>query len=332
MNKLPAKEDKELSIVFISIMIIVLPFIAGFRPLEHFRDTSEYLNIIHTYNNIWDAEPTVWIINQFNLLFLGGNDQIFFFIYAMLGVTIKITAIRRLSLLPILSIYIYICLYFILHEMTQIRAGVAAGIFLLALPDILNRDFKNYLFKILLAMAFHYSAIILFLLYFLDPKEINKKVFLSLPIIGLVLAFNPGLMVSFFELLALLLPGDIGGKVNMYIQLIDDDAFNKINIFNFFTLSLIIIFYFSIINLDKFKSKFDVLLMKIFSLQLFVYYAFSSIPVFAMRLSELLGVALIITLAHVIILFEEKLIVYSLLCVWLSLYLWYIGISRLIIT
>ena len=325
------KEGKEISIVLTCIAIIILPLIAGFRPLEHFNDTETYINIIHTYNNMWDMEPTVWIINQVNLLFLGGNDQIFFLIYAILGVVIKIIAIRKLSMVPILSIYVYICLYFILHEMTQIRVGVAAGIFLLALPDILNRNFKTYLCKILLAMAFHYSAIILFFLYFIDPKEIDKKIFLSLPIIGLFLAFFPDLMISFFELLALILPAGIEEKVNTYLLLVNNDDFNKINIFNFFMLSLLATFYFALINIEKFKSKYDILLIKIFSIQLFVYYAFSSVPAFAIRLSELLGVTLIITLAHIAILFKEKLLAAFLLFMWLSLYLWFVGIGRLII-
>lgn len=70
-----------------------------------------------------------WIINQFNQLLLGGNDQIFFLIYAILGVTIKIIAINRLSSFTLLSVYLYICLYFVLHEMTQIRIVWLCGIF-----------------------------------------------------------------------------------------------------------------------------------------------------------------------------------------------------------
>jgi hypothetical protein len=138
---------RNLEILFYSYFTIGLIIIAGFRPLEYFRDTHVYLEMIATYDDLWMAEPTFWIINQFNQLLLGGNDQIFFLIYAILGVTIKIIAINRLSSLPLLSVYLYICLYFVLHEMTQIRAGVVSALFLLAVYHIAKKEKRKALMK-----------------------------------------------------------------------------------------------------------------------------------------------------------------------------------------
>lgn len=87
-------------------------------------------------------------------------------IYAILGVTLKLIAIRRYSLLPIFSIFTYISMYFILHEMTQIRAGVATAIFLFALEDIKDRNLKGYVFKTIGSNAFslfsNYNAFSIF--------------------------------------------------------------------------------------------------------------------------------------------------------------------------
>lgn len=321
---------RNLEILFYSYFTIGLIIIAGFRPLEYFRDTHVYLEMIATYDDLWMAEPTFWIINQFNQLLLGGNDQTFFLIYAILGVSIKIFAINRISAFPLLSIYIYICLYFVLHEMTQIRVGVACGIFLLAIPDIVNKNYKNYFIKTIFAMSFHYSAIIMILLYFINAQTINKKLYFVLPILGLALAFIPNLMLNIFNLFEIILPSVISSKITTYLSLINDDDYNKINIFNFFILSLVFFYYFLLFNIDRFEEKIDIVLVKLFGLQLFIYYAFSSIPTFATRLSEFIGIALVITLSHFILMFKPLTIPLFLFFIWLSGYLWFISINRII--
>ena len=307
-----------ISVFFFGFLLI---FIAGFRTLENYFDTATYLMMIHTYENIWDFEPTFWIINNINKYYLGGNEQIFFLLYAILGVSTKIFAIRKLSLLPIFSIYAYICLLFVLNEMTAIRAGVAVGVFLLAIPDIFYRNFKTYMIKILIAMAFHYSAIIFILVYFIDPKKINKKIFLLLPILAFIIAFIPNITLSIIGFIGEFLPGNIGLKTQAYLSLLDDDTYSTINRFNPFILSLTFIYYFSLFNIDKFKSKFDIIFLKLLGLQIFFFYFFFSIPVFAGRLSQFFAASLIIFLPHFILIFRKKLLPIILIMTFLTIYL-----------
>jgi len=297
-------------------------------PLEYFHDTENYLTMIHTYDKIWQTEPTFWIINQ---LLSGGSDQIFFLIYATLGVSIKIYAIKRISSFPLLSVYLYICLYFILHEMTQIRVGVACGIFLLAIPDIVNKNFRMYLFKTLIAMSFHYSAIIMLVLYFVNNKNINRKIYFFLPIIGLILAFIPNLMLNIFTFFEFILPSVIANKVTLYLSLIDNEDYNKINTFNIFTLSLFLIYCFMLFNLNIIRTQLNIVMIQLFGIQLFVYYSFSSIPAFAARLSEFIGIILVILIPNLILMFKQKLFPILMLIIWSSGYFYFIGIKTLII-
>ena len=319
--------NKNINSLFMFFFGLLLIIIAGFRPLEYFRDTENYLTMLHSFDNIWQSEPTFWILNQFNQLLLGGNDQIFFLIYAILAITIKIIAINRLSSLPLLSVYLYICLYFVLHEMTQIRVGVACGIFLLAIPDIVNKNFRMYLFKTLIAMAFHYSAIIMLVLYFVNNKNINRKVYFFLPIIGFILAFIPNLMLTIFTFFEFILPSVIANKVTIYISLIYNEDYNKINMFNLLTLSLVCIYYFALFNICRLKTKLDTVLIKLFGLQLFIYYAFSSIPAFAIRLSEFIGFSLILLIPNLIFMFKQKLLPILVIIVWGGGYFWFISIN-----
>lgn len=326
------ESNKELSYLYGFIFFffaVSLSVIAGFRPLEFFRDTAVYLDIIHSDINMWSMEPTVWLINKINTA-LGGKDQGFFFIYAILGVSLKAYAIKKISPLPLLSLYLYVCLYFVLHEMTQIRVGVACGIFLLALPDLANRNYKGYLLKSVIAILFHYSAVIMLVLYCLRADKISKLLYCALPLLGITISAFPDLVLSFFKLSIFFLPDFLGSKVGIYLSLINDEGFNKINIFNFFVLSLMCFYYFVIFNIKKFSIGVEFLLIKLFGLQLFVYYSLSAVPAFSIRLSEFLGVCLIITLPYLVLIFKDKLLPTVFFMLWGAGYFFYISIGRLI--
>ena len=73
---------------------LALILIVGCRPLEYFLDTDNYLIMIQNNKEIFQQEPTFWLINKFNQMFLGGNNQTFFLLYAILGVSLKILAIH----------------------------------------------------------------------------------------------------------------------------------------------------------------------------------------------------------------------------------------------
>lgn len=311
---------KTLNLFFLIFIGLVLSIIAGFRTLENYFDTRMYLEIIHRYNGMFDFEPTVWFIRNINNFLLGGEDQTFFLIYAILGVTIKLIAIRKLSLLPTFSIFAYVCLWFVLQEMTQIRSGVAIAIFLLAIPDILNRNFKMYLFKTLLAISFHYSAALMIFIYFINPYKINKIFFSLLPILGFTFALFPSVGLGILSFIGTILPGDLGAKIIMYISLLEDDNYNKINIFNPFIVSLTFVYYYALYHSEKFKSKYDLIFIKLLGFQIFSFYFLFSIPVMAGRVSQFLAISLVILLPHFILIFKEKFIPSFLIILWLIFY------------
>lgn len=310
---------------------ILLILMAGLRPIGIDGDSLNYVSVLHvglSDANFIGKEPAFWIINELNKILFGGNEQTFFLIFAILGVSLKLLAIKKLSLLPFYSIFVYISLYFILHEMTQIRVGVATAIFLLAIPDIYNRNFKTFLFKTILAMMFHYSAVIMLLAYFLNPYKINFKIFFFLPLIGIVFMFIGINIITILNPFLFLLPDFLANKIELYILLLDDGKFNQINVFNFYYTSLLVFYYIMILYHNYFKSLYDVLFLKIFGLMLFCFYFFSAIPVLAFRVSEFFGVVLIILIPHFALIFKQKTIAKIPLILWLSIYLIFIMIFK----
>ena len=307
---------KLLSNIFYWSAAVFLILIAGFRTIGLDRDSLNYVTYYQSANKIdlLDKEPAFWIIKFVNDILFKGDIRTFFFIFATLGVSIKFFAIKKLSKKPWISVIAYISLYYILHEMTQIRAGVAAGIFLLAIPDIYNKNLKNYLLKTLIAVSFHYSAIIMLPLYFFNPKNI-KIIYFSLPVLGLFFALSKLSSTFLINKIVNILPEFLRYKINIYFSLLNNGIHSEINIFNIYYTSLLIllIFIFYILYILKIKLKgfYDIIYVKILIFSLFVFYFFSFIPVFSFRISEFLDVVLIFLIPNLYLYFKQKKIILS---------------------
>jgi hypothetical protein len=228
---------------------------------------------------------------------------------ALLGVSLKIEGASYLSNSFFLTIILYVTSLFLLHEMTQIRVGVAAGILCLSLKSVYERKLGRFLLFILAACFFHYSSLLFVVVYFLNPHTFNKTLFISAIIAGCVLGiiqfniFGPGLLSIFSNT-----------KVEIYNKFAKRDAQNW-NIWNFgflinLALTLLLAFYADIIQQ---YNKYAYLMVKIAVLSIMSYLLFSGIPILALRSSELYGIVQIFLYPSIIYIFRNKLIGYAIL-------------------
>ena len=99
-------------------------------------------------------------------------------------------------------------------------------------------------------------------------------------------------------------------------------------LFNPFYLS-ILFFYFTILShVNLMQSRVDILCTKIISYSLFLFAAFISFPVLAFRVSEFLGIVLIILLPHSTLLFKQKKLALVILGTWSIVYFALIMIGK----
>lgn len=128
---------------FVFLFGVFLIVFAGFRSPGFDADSLNYIGVIHapiSDMSFLDKEPSFWIVVILNQLLFSSSYISFFMIYAMLGVSLKLYAIKTLLKDGFLfSLVIYLLLYYVLHELTQIRVGVASALFLLSLKDVLER-------------------------------------------------------------------------------------------------------------------------------------------------------------------------------------------------
>jgi hypothetical protein len=310
-DNLTAKSKHQILIISGAILVLF----AGLRGTNVDADYSSYLNKFNNTPSIsslftspalffskMKVEPSMVIIFSFIKSIFRSGFPLAIFIYAFFSVTLKLRAISKMTDYVMLSTLIYFSGIFLLQDMTQIRAGFATGFLLLSIPYILQQDFKKFSIYILIAICFHYSAIIFAPFYFFNTKKVNKPLYFSILIIPIILAllkFTPFNILNQFNL------GIYSEKINLYLI---GQAWERrsINIFNFSILFQIAVSIFFILFSEKANNKYAVLLTKINCFGVAMFYIFSSSPVLAFRLSDILGIVQILLVPYMIHIIKPK--------------------------
>ena len=290
---------------------VLLFIIAAFRPEGIDRDYTEYINHFNEYDFIAMLEPTFKAISWFAHTFLGSNYLFLFVVYAALGVSLKFVAIKDLSNVAILSVAIYISQFFILHEMTQIRAGVASGFLLLCIKPLYDRDWRRFLIFAACATAFHYSGIIIFLLWFIS-KDSRLGIYKYIIPVA-ILIFLAGI-----DVVSLIPIPFISSKIEVYKNIKEhtDSVHNEINVFNsvyLVRLALCYLLFWAAPTLTK-HNKYYTLLLKMYVISLAALPLFASLPVVAYRIHELLGIVEIILIPTIVYLIKPVPVAYLAVC------------------
>lgn len=291
--------------VFIGFALIL---VAGFKDLEAVADTDNYEYFFEHYD-----DPLVSKSVEFSYIWLSKllypifhNVHSIFLIYAILSITLKLTAVKRLSNIYFLPLIIYISYYYILHDLTQVRAAVASGFFLLAVSYQIRQRKRTAFILMLCATCFHYSSLCLFPILLLSDKDMSTKAKLiwgSLVPLGYIIYF-----LHINLILAIPIPF-IANKIEAYQKLAETGAAgDKINVFNLVFLVRIAIFYFNLYFLDTIKESCPGanLILKIDALSLAVFPAFAILPVIAFRIGELYGIVEIISMTYIYYTIKQK--------------------------
>jgi hypothetical protein len=289
------------------LLVILLILLAAFRDGDAVRDYSAY---VWMYRNasVSLKEISFSIIAWLVKYVFNDNVIFLFLIYAILGVYLKTKVITELTALCFLSLVIYISNFYILHELTQIRVGVATGFLLICIKPIYERDLRKFILFASCAVIFHYSALPIYFLWFLKSERINKYFYAVIIPFSYIFYF---LHIDLIKLFIQFIPiAYVQQKYATYVQLqkIAADA-TKVNIFNYVFLVKCLIFYIILwkSNLIKAQNRYITLLLKIEALSLASFILFSAMPVFSWRISELFGVVEIILIPLIYYVFKQKL-------------------------
>jgi len=308
---------KKYNLLIIIFLYCFLILFAGLREPGSDMDSLNYLfhfNHFQSFfqSNFLDKEPSFWLILEINKKYFFNNIHGVFFLYIFVQVSLIFYGIYKYSSSVIISILVYICLFYLLYGMTQIRAGVAAAFFLIAIPDLYNKNRIKYFMKITAAFLFHYSAFFLYFMYFIKPNKINKYIYFTIPILGIIIGINHSAVIHLLAQIANHLPNILAYKLLLGIENLQ--LYHKAtNIFGIYATIKLIIYYFFLFNIKSMKHKIAITLLKIYGFSIFIFYVLSAIPVLAFRLSDMLSISLILLLPEIYFMFKQKILILILL-------------------
>ncbi|WP_165585757.1 EpsG family protein [Pedobacter nototheniae] len=323
------QSDRNTKIITFFIVFIVLSIFAGTRTMIVGRDYEEYYRLFSffpTFKSIEGEafvlyEPTILLLPQLSK-FLFGSDVYLnatFLLFSILGVGTKLYSIQK-SKFFFLSTIIYCSYLFYSQEMITIRAGVACGLFLLAIDDLENKNDKRFFLKIGIAYLFHYSSFIFIFVWIIERFNIRYK------LLYIGIGFSLIIALLKINILTLLKLDAVFPKVKIYLALLESESDVPVNILNFrilFSLLFLALFVYKI-ELVKNLRMFP-LLFKVHLLSIILFFTLSpTAMVFSLRIFDMLSVGQILLYPFVIYLFKEKVIGYLIILIFCIINFYYI--------
>lgn len=284
-------------------LTVILVLTAGLRPVGIDPDSENYESSFINYEDpdfLEGIEVTFLFISRIVHWF---SDDVhwLFLIYAILGVGLKLYAVRCLSSMYFLPMAMYVSYYFVQHECMQIRTGVLSGLMLLMVYYLGNKERKKAFVLLCLGTLFHYSSLLLIPLFFLSNKEMNKRHLIIWPaIIPIAYAIHFAGVTLFFDNIAQL--PFVGTKLaNYQTSTINDTAQSGINVFSPLHLFSIMLYFYLLLFHKTIESfdKYYPIMIKTFGLGLFCYVAMSFFPVVGERITMLYKTVTILLFADI---------------------------------
>jgi EpsG family len=272
-------------------IIAILTVFAGTRfRVDNDYDIYAYLFGIAAQGGLvgLQVEPSVWAIPRFLGLFFDSTSSVIqasFVVFAALGVSTKVVGMKLYSQAFPISIFLYLSYLYLVQEMTAIRSGVAAGIFLLAIGPLLRREHVKYFAMVAVAFLFHTSSVLFVIAWVPLMLRVRLAGYL------VALAASVGIAVLRIDLPAALQLGQLFERVEAYLA--DGSSYaTSVNLFSFrilFSLGMLVALG---IRYEKLKEvRWFPELYRLHIMSLIVFFALSpTVSVFALRGFELLSV------------------------------------------
>jgi hypothetical protein len=214
---------------------IFLSLAAGYRWLGVGRDYFEYLyffNELSTWQSAVDSRFEIgfsaiaWVMKTQ----LGASYGDFATLMVALALGIKLYLIAKHTQWPLLATFCYLPLFYVLHEYTQIRAGVAIAFGLLATFAFSDRRWLSSILWLCIGMLFQSSvaALVLGFAVYTIMKDWRlliiacaaavalSSAIASLDLIGIAVQFNP-LVQSYIEGTSSFAPPNIFSPLNIFL-------------------------------------------------------------------------------------------------------------------
>ncbi len=304
-DKLPVRQKKKVYVALCAFVIIA----TGLKDVE--GGDPDAANYEYTYQHYDDPKAvdqvdySFLLLSRFGHLF-SSDSFVIFFIYALIGVSLKFYAFRKYSEMWFLPLVVYFSYYYEFHELTQIRAGVMTGCFLLAIKPLAERRLLPAFLLMVCGTFFHVSGLVLLPLLFLNNSDLNLKwrlFWLALIPVGFTIyfvgnSFIINIPIPYVEnKLMSYQEAEVTGKSHVAVR-----AFSIVYLLSIALYVYLMYFY----ETMREKNQYFPIMMKIFGISLFCYTSFSFLPVLADRFNGIFQVVSVILYTNILYTIKPK--------------------------
>lgn len=298
------EKEKTRVVTFFSC-VLFLTLLAGFRPIGIDKDSLQYYGYYLGDTHEFVEYSFIVIRNISEFLF--SDVRGVFLLYAILAIPLKCYVFTKLSTDYFLLLAVYISNFYVLHDLTQIRVGVAVACVITGFYFLINKKRWYCLLLILIATLFHYSAFIALIFFLFRNNELkvwHRYILAAIPFLTL----SCGILN--IDIISLLPIEYLQERLEVYERLRDKGVAGdeQLNLLNAAIVLKLMVFYFLLWKYDivKEKCKYLTLLLKIFALSYFCLGIFSFMAVLASRVSEFYCFVEILMVPLIIHAFEPK--------------------------
>lgn len=301
--------------LFLFIITSYLVFISGIRygiGVDYFT----YSNIFYGVNRLQDysyLEPGLRLIIVF-FKSIGFSSQSLFFIFAFITLLILVYAIRKNSYYPILSLFIYLCIFFTGYIFNGMRQAVSMSIFLLSIDPMKKKKTLLVLILSILSISIHRSGIIILIGYIFSRLrfKVNRKRLVFFLIIFLCAFFFNNIFAS--KIISVL-PAVISKKLIAY-SIKFKTGVDLIGFLQRILIIIPLILYYPM--LKKVDSEFD-MLFRIYYLGFILYAVFSFQGLFTTRINMFFRTLEVLILPYF---FKLKIEMFDRMIIFMFIILW----------
>lgn len=185
------KKEKR-NVILAVLYSIQFTLIVGTRSLDTGADTGVYFRF---YQAIGISGADFSAVSRFEPLFsltalicsrLGLSYTVFNIIIAGATIIFFSKAILNSSSDVLLSYFLYITFCQFYNAMNQVRQALALTIILYAVTLLRDNNRKKFVFWVIIASLFHYSAVVAFIFLILKDIDLNKKIVFTYIISGII--------------------------------------------------------------------------------------------------------------------------------------------------
>lgn len=300
MSILPQVNKKYIStkkfdeLIILKVLFIIPFVICIFRPISSI-DTSGYYQY-YLNASIENPMPEIsFVLISIIIKSIFGVEigfRVVLLIYALIATVLLFKILEKSDNIP-LSFFVYFSFGYVYQMNIQMRSSVSNLIFLSAVFDIKNKNWKKYYIKMLFAFLFHNSSILFFIIYPFSRYILKRRrILFFLPFI-FIFATRIG-----WSIIALLTSyADTTGFYALrLLKIYTEYAKHYVNPFNRFSLFIFLVYYFYLFFFPiKKLTDLEIISLSILSISIFCYFVGAFyLPIIAERYPEGLNLVFVI--------------------------------------